>query len=261
LPCFKYPTYLTKQARIGNNLLSQTITLLLNTRWDGGRLSLFQLHSGWLTTQKLLGCGNSTIVVTQCADGVVSSIRMNQNVVDYLGSNNTVQDLLNLANGVLGGTLMPGQNGVPSYSDVNDAVDAVNKSFDEGRRFLDYYSEHQTCESLFPESSTIVSTLGSSREISQMQLIAASKGVSVTAYPNPYTDKVSFTVQTDIAGYGSLQVYNIMGQKVKTVYEGYVAAGKQNFTLTLPVQQRANLVYIFKVGGKQVQGKLLQLRR
>jgi hypothetical protein len=56
-------------------------------------------------------------------------------------------------------------------------------------------------------------------------------------------------------------VYNIMGQKVKTVYEGYVAAGKQNFTLTLPVQQRANLVYIFKVGGKQVQGKLLQLRR
>ena len=64
-----------------------------------------------------------------------------------------------------------------------------------------------------------------------------------------------------MSGYGSLQVYNLMGQKVKTVYEGYMSAGKQYFTLTLPVQQRANLVYIFTVGGKQVTGKLLQLRK
>jgi PKD repeat protein len=259
--CFKAPAYLTKQGKIGNNLLSQTITLSLNTRWDGGRLLYFGLESGWLTTQKLLGCGNSTVVVTECADGVISSIKMNQNVIEYLGANNTVQDLLNLANGVLGGSLVPGQNGVPSYSDVNEAVDAINKSFDEGRRFLDYYSEQQTCESLFPASAPIVNTPTSGRETLQSQLIATSKGVSVMAYPNPYTDKVSFTVQTDLAGYGSLQVYNIMGQKVKTVYEGFMAAGKQNFTLALPVQQRANLVYIFTVGGKQVTGKLLQLRQ
>jgi hypothetical protein len=259
--CFKFPTYLTKQGKIGNNLLSQTITLMLNTRWDGGRLLLFQLQSGWLTTQKLLGCGNSTVVVTQCGDGVVSSIRMNQNVIDYLGANNTVQDLLNLANGVLGGTLDPGQNGVPSYSDINDAVDAINKSFDEGRRFLDYYTEKQSCESLFPASSTIVSTFGTGRETTQSQLITASKGVSVTAYPNPYTDKVSFTIESDIAGYGSLQVYNMMGQKVKTVYQGFMSAGKQNFTLTLPTQQRANLVYVLTIGGKQVTGKLMQLRQ
>ena len=259
--CFKYPVYLTKQGKINNILLSQTITLTLNTRWDGGRLLLFQLQSGWLTTQKLLGCGSSTTVVTQCSDGVVSSIKMNQNVLNYLGANNTVQDLLNLANGVLGGTLIPGQNGVPSYSDVNDAIDAINQSFDEGRRFLAYYPTKQTCESLFPAASTIVTTYSTSRETSQSQVIAASKGVSVAAYPNPYTDKVNFTVESDISGYGSLQVYNLMGQKVKTVYEGYMSAGKQYFTLTLPVQQRANLFYIFTVGGKQVTGKLLELRK
>ncbi|MGZ4011515.1 MAG: PKD domain-containing protein [Flavisolibacter sp.] len=259
--CFKYPAYLTKQGKINNVLLSQTITLMLNTRWDGGRLLLFQLQSGWLTTQKLTGCGDSTVVVTQCSDGVVSSIKMNQNVLNYLGANNMVQDLLNLANGVLGGTLIPGQNGVPSYSDVNDAIDAINQSFDEGRRFLAYYPNKQTCDSLFPAASTIVTTFGTSRETTQSQTIAASKGVSVTAYPNPYTDKVSFTIESDVAGYGSLQVYNLMGQKVKTVYEGFMSAGKQNFTMTLPVQQRANLVYIFTVGNKQVTGKLLQLRK
>jgi hypothetical protein len=152
---------------------------------------------------------------------------MNQNVVDYLGANNTVQDLLNLANAVLGGTLKPGVNGAPSYSDVNDAVDAINKSFDEGRRFLDYYPEKQTCELLFPAPTiTQVSTTALKTESTTESALA------VTAYANPYTDKVNFTVESKLSGYGSLQVYNMMGQKLKTVYQGYIMAGRQNFTLT-----------------------------
>lgn len=260
--CFTYPNYLTKQGKINNVLLSQTITLGLNARWENGKLLLFHIESGWLTTQKMTGCGGTATPVTTCSDNTVTSIKMNQNVVNYLGDNNTVKDLLDLANGVLGGTLVPGQNGVPSYADVNDAVDAINKSFDEGRRFLDYYSEKQTCEMLFPSPSIIVSSFSAGKESNQSQLaLTAAKGVSVTAYPNPYTDKVNFTVESDVSGQGALQVYNMVGQKIKTVYQGFITRGSQNFTLTLPAQQRANLIYVLTVGDNQVTGKLLQLKQ
>ncbi|TMI88206.1 MAG: hypothetical protein E6H06_19265, partial [Bacteroidetes bacterium] len=56
--CFIYPAYLTKQGKINNVLLSQTITLGLNARWEGGKLLLFHIESGWLTTQKMTGCGS-----------------------------------------------------------------------------------------------------------------------------------------------------------------------------------------------------------
>jgi hypothetical protein len=179
---------------------------------------------------------------------------MNQNVINYLGANNSIQDLLNLANGVLGGTLTPGANGVPSYADVNDAVDAINQAFDEGRRFLDFYANKQTCDSLFP--APVITQ--ASRTASMPETVSAS--LAVTAYPNPYSDKVNFVIDTKTAGQGSLEVYNMMGQKIKTVFRGFVVAGRQNFTLSLPMHQRGNLVYVFRIADKQITGKLLQLK-
>jgi len=251
--CFIYPAYLTKQGKINNVLLSQTITLGLNARWEGGKLLLFQIESGWLTTQKMTGCGSDATVVTTCGNNTVSSIKMNQNVVDYLGSGATVKDLLQLANDVLGGTAPAG---APSYNDVNEAVDAINQSFDEGRRFLDYYPDKQTCEILFP--APLATQVSATASVSESITASA---IAVTAYPNPYTDKVNFTIQSKVSGYGSLEVYNMMGQKLKTVYQGYILAGRQNFTLSLPTQQRSNLVYILRVGNKQIAGKLLQLSK
>jgi len=53
----------------------------------------------------------------------------------------------------------------------------------------------------------------------------------------------------------------MMGQRLKTVYQGYILVGKQNFVLTLPTRQGANLVYILRVGNKHIAGKLLQLNK
>jgi PKD domain-containing protein/Ig-like domain-containing protein len=256
--CFVSPTYLTKQGKINNVLLSQTITLGLNARWENGKLLLFHIESGWLTTQAMIGCGPDAQPVTTCGNNTVKSILMNQNVINYLGANNSVQDLLNLANGVLGGTLTPGVNGVPSYADVNDAVDAINQAFDEGRRFLDFYANKQTCDSLFPAPIAPVIT-----QVSRTALMSEGStpsALAVTAYPNPYSDKVNFVIETKTAGQGSLEVYNMMGQKIKTVFRGFVVAGRQNFTLSLPMHQRGNLVYVFRIADKQITGKLLQLK-
>ena len=258
--CFSAPDYLTKQGKINNVLLSQTITLALNTRWNGGELLLFPIQGGWLTTQKMTGCSVGATLITACSDNTVSSIQMNQNVVDYLGAGATVNELLLLANEVLGGTKVPGVNGVPSYADVASAVDCINKSFDEGRRFLDYFDTKQYCEILFPVAPADP-VLVSARTEASVEGATALKELAVTAYPNPYTDKLNFVVETNLAGTASIEVYNLMGQKLSTVYQGYLTKGTHNFELNLPAQQRSHLVYSVTLAGRRVTGKVIRLNK
>ena len=86
-------------------------------------------------------------------------------------------------------------------------------------------------------------------------------GIDVQAFPNPFNDRVRFVVSIPESGTASLEVYNMMGQKVRTVYRGYMAAGTRTFEISLPAQGIANLVYVFRLGDKQITGKLLQLNQ
>jgi len=185
---------------------------------------------------------------------------MNQNVVNYLEANATVAELLQLANDVLGGTKTPGVNGVPSYSDVNDAVSTINEAFDEGRRFLNYYDTKQTCESLFPPAAlptgaatTTTTVVSTSRE--------PANAVTVSAYPNPFSENINFEVETKQSGQGTLEVYNMTGQKIKTVFSGYLNAGRQRFSMIVPAGQTSVLFYVFKMGNQRISGKLLHQSR
>jgi hypothetical protein len=90
-------------------------------------------------------------------------------------------------------------------------------------------------------------------------LIVAESKATVKAYPNPFNDKVKFVVNSPDAGKGSLEVYNIMGQKIKTVFQGHINAGDQSFEMNVSKKQQSTLIYIFRVGDKQVTGKLLQI--
>ena len=84
---------------------------------------------------------------------------------------------------------------------------------------------------------------------------------TVKAYPNPFNDQVKFVVNSAQAGSGTLDLYNMMGQKVKTVFHGFVPAGVNNFDLNLPGQKNSTLIYRFSMGTKQITGKLLQINR
>ena len=84
---------------------------------------------------------------------------------------------------------------------------------------------------------------------------------TVKAYPNPFSDKINFVVNSSVAGKGILEVYNMMGQKVRTVYQGFIAAGTQTFQLSMPAQQIANLIYVLRVGDKKMSGKILQINQ
>jgi len=84
---------------------------------------------------------------------------------------------------------------------------------------------------------------------------------TVKAYPNPFDNKVTFEVNVATAGDASLEIYNAMGQKLKTVYQGHLNAGKQLFELAMPKQQQATLIYVFRSGDKKISGKLLQINK
>jgi len=225
-----FDNYLTKQGKINNVLLSQTIALSLNVRIRGGILNNFEIHDGCVFTD-------------------AGSFSIGQNVVDYLqctvAGTPHVSDLLALANALLGGVLTPGQlvNGcvVPTYSEVNDAVTAINEGFDECRTFLGY----GPC----PVTTTRTTT----------QSFASTDYLKVTAYPNPFTSEVRFTIQSTVSGQAQLEVYNMTGQRVGVAYSGYIQANRSHVVEYRAPSLGSNFVYILKVGGKQVSGKLLRL--
>ena len=83
----------------------------------------------------------------------------------------------------------------------------------------------------------------------------------VNAAPNPFRERIRFSLKSDVSGQGSLELYNMMGQKVKTVFQGQITAGQvQNIEYAVPYQQRTNLVYIFRVGSEMTSGKLIGIR-
>lgn len=163
----------------------------------------------------------------------------------YLGSNATVQDLLNLANAVLGGALTPGIGGVPSYSDINSAVDAINEGFDECKDLVGYCT-----------SPSVVSV----NRLTNPE--ASANKLNVTAYPNPFNDVVTFTITSQEAGQAQLEVYNMLGQRVNVVYNGYVQANKaQVVTYRVGTKAQQNLMYVLKLGTQRATGKLLNVNQ
>jgi hypothetical protein len=84
---------------------------------------------------------------------------------------------------------------------------------------------------------------------------------TLKAFPNPFGDKVKFELTSPVSGKGNLEVYNMLGQRVKTIYHGFISAGTQTFELNLPTHQIASLIYVLRIGDKKISGKLLQINR
>ena len=82
--------------------------------------------------------------------------------------------------------------------------------------------------------------------------------LTVTAYPNPYSDNVTFSIDSKVSGQAVLDVYNLTGQKIKTVFQGNLQAGKsQTIQFSVPAHNRTSLMYRLQVGDKVTTGKVL----
>jgi hypothetical protein len=94
-------------------------------------------------------------------------------------------------------------------------------------------------------------------ETTETRAVIGSK-TKVKAAPNPFDDRVRFTMESYVSGHGSLEIYNTLGQKISTVYQGHIEAGRSLVReFTVPRTQRAALVYVFRVGNERVTGKLI----
>ncbi|MEO6329303.1 MAG: T9SS type A sorting domain-containing protein, partial [Ginsengibacter sp.] len=85
--------------------------------------------------------------------------------------------------------------------------------------------------------------------------------LGISAYPNPFTDKVKFLIESPVSGKASLDIFNVMGQKLHTVYQGYLFAGqKQTIDYHVPSTYKGSLIYTLKVGDQHVNGKVIQIK-
>ena len=238
--------------KISNILLSQTIALTLNKFIPGNGLKNFVLRTGYLTTITRVSSSCTSGPASCASGGKLSSLKITSNAtLMSLLNNQTVDSLLRMASKALGGTLPAGVG----YSDISGAVDVINKSFDEGRHFIGYYSTGQSCGAPI----LIVKPLNTeySKAVTEIEV----KELTVSAYPNPFTDKVRFSIVSPVSGKASLDVYNMMGQKIRTIYQGYLFAGKgQLVEYQISSSYQGNLIYTLRVGDQQVNGKLMQVR-
>ncbi|MEP6617102.1 MAG: hypothetical protein ABJA57_11005 [Ginsengibacter sp.] len=91
-------------------------------------------------------------------------------------------------------------------------------------------------------------------------IILSESGTKVKAFPNPFNDRVKFSLQSAVSGQGSLELFNALGQKVKTIFQGYVEKGQvRTLEYNVPSVQRNTLIYIFKVGNQKSSGRLISL--
>ncbi|WP_207515827.1 T9SS type A sorting domain-containing protein [Longitalea luteola] len=84
---------------------------------------------------------------------------------------------------------------------------------------------------------------------------------TIKVFPNPFNDHVRFVVTAPGGGKGSLELFNSLGQKIKTVFQGRLQPGVNMFQVILPSGKSAQLIYVLRIGAKQVTGKLVQLNQ
>jgi hypothetical protein len=276
------PASYLKNGRINNVLLAQTITLGLNMGINSALGNLALQADKWLVTADVVACGSTTIKDCQfsCTPvldpntglpvsytwTVTSSpyhvgCKISQALYDAL-TTKTVAGLYALANKALCNVdgVAGSENGI-SLTDINNAVDCINNAFDGCRAFVGFVAgaTAPTANSFCtpPSSSTPCPAVTAARPISESS--ASTDNLKVTAYPNPFTSTVRFTIQSNISGQASLEVYNAVGQRVGIAYKGYLQANRGQVVDYRAPRLGSNLIYILRVGSKQATGKLLRL--
>ncbi len=83
--------------------------------------------------------------------------------------------------------------------------------------------------------------------------------LQVQAFPNPFKSTVTFRFSSPESGYALLEVYNILGQKLGIVYEGFVDAGAvRSVQYQTKWSKKTTVIYKLSVNGKTANGKLFQ---
>jgi len=203
--CASHPGIQMKNGRIYNILLAQVITLGLNLRLDGDLGNLAML-SDTLVTAESSGCGEEGDTATSG----YSKYAIPLSVYNVLSQNGTivptVYDLYALANLGLGG----GAVGATTLSALSDAVERINRGFDECR--LGYFQENLPLQSMPINGGGTVTSVETK--------------LAMRVFPNPFTSSTNIEFVAPEDGHVSVEIYNLTGMRIATLYDGNVAAGE-----------------------------------
>jgi len=110
------------------------------------------------------------------------------------------------------------------------------------------------------ETATVATPAGEAQSDVSMEIASAFE-VKV-AGPNPFNPSTSLNVIVDQAGYVSVKVFNLMGQQVATLADGYMDANSAGYTLHWNASQMASGVYLVHAesAGKVSTQKLMLLK-
>ncbi len=203
----------SRKGSINNNLLSQTMTLFFNIQVDGD-LGGLELEATFATA-KTIECGSNIPNME-----TVQVFSIPQNVIDYLNSNGgaTVGNLFVLANKALGGENIGGL----SHSNINAAVDAINRGYDECRVGVP-----------IPEETDIA--------------VSGDLGdLNITAYPNPFKEYITLNYQFDYDSSVTIQIYDIKGTLLYQFEDKDVYFGKE-LKIDLNFNHSGGELYILKL--------------
>jgi hypothetical protein len=266
------PSNMLQNGKIKNTLLAQNITLGLNLGiTNPSELGDFVLQGGILATAAPLGgCGSNIPTPRSCYYDTVPPYRIivvneyqyfeiDPDVVAAIvpiNGQKTVRGLFELANDALANTDLVNnkENGV-LLSKIATAVERINRAFDECRIFIGW--NVPPCTPPGPPPSLVNNSI-TSRTFATEEAAAS---INVSTYPNPFSERVRFNIDSKISGEAVLEVYNLMGAKLAVVYKGHIFAGRgQIVEYSVPPMNRTNLIYVLRVGNKTVTGKLTNIK-
>jgi hypothetical protein len=127
-----------------------------------------------------------------------------QSVVTYLGANNTIANLITLANQALGGTYNAGGNNSPSYDDLANACASITAAFDSCRILVGFSSSSAGSRVENTDVSTGIHT-------------------NLNIYPNPSSGNTTVSFIAAQGSHASIDVYSISGALVSNAYDDNVA--------------------------------------
>ncbi len=208
------------KGRLNNSLLAQTITLGLNMRLDEELASL-EFQTGTFFTRESSDCDNPE---AEPIPGSEEYYVMPSCIMDLYGGQPTVQDIYNLANDALGGYAVN-----CGLSSITEALGIINDALDECR-FI-YFTGTPVAAPSSGDDNSIVSE-GNNQD------------VIMSISPNPFQDKVKINYLVKEDSKVTLEVYNLQGVKIATIFDGYAKAGFEYTHMFTPAQNRSEQVML-----------------
>lgn len=227
----------------------------------------------WKNHEKAWGCGYTGSTNFFAAFGIPTSPSGN---LRKLSSSLTMLKAVDLGGGgyealarhAVAGLLSACHKNVTYPYTMADVKEAVKNMFVNGTATLGgvHYSKVEALKNELDRANNLGCPLNNSNYLpssitrqSEVLTPVDDAEFSVQTAPNPYRDRIRLNIQSKVSGQGSLEIFNLMGQRVKTLYQGRIEAGQtRTIDYAVPMADRTDMIYILRVGDKLHTGKIMK---